>query len=174
MAMGNIGSLITISLTIVFVPWVLGRIPYFRRSDVTARRIAKSRLPGWVSVVELIFLGVSEGVLIVLLFSLERHVHQSLHQGRDMLASAPPIYSFGFVFWLIQILAPLILALPMGMLLANLISWLIPPMRKIEDGIMAEGVSGYTWHDLNYGLIKFCLLALPVCTILTAISLRQI
>jgi hypothetical protein len=174
LAVGNIGSLITISLTIILVPWILGRMPYFRRPDVIARRIAKSQLPGWVSLVELMFFGVSAGLLIVLFFLIERHAHRSLHQGRDMLASAPPASSFDFIFWLIQVLVPLILALPLGMLLANLISWLILPMRRIEDKIMAEGVPGYTWHDLNYGLIKFCLLALPVCAILSVISLIQI
>jgi hypothetical protein len=174
MAVENIGSLIAMSMTIILVPWVLGRMPYFRRPDVVARRIAKSQLPGWVSFLELIFFGVSIGVLIVLFILVEEYAHRSLHQGRDMLASAPPASSFGFIFWLIQILATLILALPLGMLMANLISWLILPIRKIEDKVMAEGVPGYTWHDLNYGLIKFCLLASPVCAILIVISLRQI
>jgi hypothetical protein len=149
-------------------------MPYFRRPDVVARRIARSQLPGWVSLVELMFFGVSAGVLIVLFFFIENHAHRSLHQGSGMLVSAPPASSFGIIFWLLQILAPVILALPLGMLMANLISWLILPIRKIEDKVMAEGVPGYTWHDLNYGLIKFCLLASPVCAILTVISLKQI
>lgn len=172
--MGNLGSLITIPLTIILVPWVLRRMPYFRRPEVVARRVAKAQLPGWVSLVEMTFLGVSIGALIVPFFVIERHAHQALHQGRNMLSPAPPASSIGFIFWLIQILAPVIMVLPLGMLLANFRSWMIPPIRNIENKIMADGVSGYTWHDLNYGLIKFSLGASPVCVILTAISLIRV
>jgi hypothetical protein len=66
------------------------------------------------------------------------------------------------------------MALPLGMLLANFMSWLVPPIRNIENKLMAEGVPGYTWHDLNFGLIKFSLVAIPVCVILAVISLIQI
>ncbi len=172
--MGNLGSLITIPLTIILVPLVLSRIPYFRQPGVVARRVAKKQLPGWVSLVELIFFGVSEGVLIILFFSIEGHAHRALHQGRDLLGSAPPASFVGSIFWLIQVLAPVMTALPLGMLLANSMSWLVPPIRDIENKIMAKGVPGYTWHDLNYGLIKFSLIASPVCIILTLISLLRV
>jgi hypothetical protein len=52
----------------------------------------RAQLPGWVSLVEMIFFGVSEGVLIILFFLIEGHAHQALHQGRNMLGSAPPAY----------------------------------------------------------------------------------
>jgi hypothetical protein len=172
--MGNFGSLITIQLTIILVPSVLHRMPYFRRPAVVARRVAKAQLPGWVPLVEMIFFGISEGVLFYLFFLIERYAHQALHEGKGILGSAPPTTSVGFIFWLIQIPAPLTMVLPLGMLLANLISWLIPPIRNRENKIMAEGVPGYTWHELNYGLIKFSLVTSPVCVILTVISLIRV
>ncbi len=172
--MGYLGSLTTITLTIILVPWVLRRMSYFKRPDVVARRVAKARLPGWVLLAEWLLFGVSESVLIIPLFLIEGHAHQALHQGRDLMSSAPPAASVGFIFWLIQILAPVVIALPLGMLLANLISWLIPPIRNLENEVMAGGVSGYTWHDLNYGLIKFTLVATPICVVLTVISLTQV
>jgi hypothetical protein len=127
---------------------------YFRQPDVVARRVVKAQLPGWVSLVEMIFFGVSVGALTVLFFSIQRHAHQARHEGRDILASAPPVSSVYFIFWLIQTLVPVIMALPLAGLLANFMSWLIPPIRNIGNKLMAEGVPGFTWHDLNFGLIK--------------------
>ena len=172
--MGNLGSLTAIPLTMILVPLILRRMSYFKRPDVLARRIARAQLPGWVSLLEMIFFGVSAGALIILFFLIETHTHRTLHQGRKLLGSAPPIFSAGFVFWLIQVIAPVIVALPLGMLLANFLSWLILPVRNIEKKLMVEGVPGYTWHELNYGLIKSSLTISPVCVILTAISLTRI
>jgi hypothetical protein len=172
--MGNLGSLIAIPLTIILVPWVLHRMPYFRRPDVVARRAFKARLPGWMSLVEMIFFAVSVCGLVLFFFSIERRAHHILHQGRNILAIAPPAYSIDFIFWLIQMLAPVVMALPLSMLVANLMSWLTPAIRNKENELMAEGVPGYTWHELNFGLIKFSLVATPVCLILAAISLIRV
>lgn len=148
-------------------------MPYFRRPDVLARRAAKAQLPGWVSLVEGIFFAVSSGLLTILFLSIATHAHQALHQGRNVLGSAPPVSSADFIFWLIQVLAPVLMALPLGGLLANFISWLILPIRDVENKLMAEGVPGYTWHDLNFGLIKFSLVAGLSSVILVAISLAR-
>lgn len=172
--MGDLGSLLTIPLTIFLVPWFLRRMPYFRRPDVRARRVAKSRLPQWVSVVEMIFFAASEGLLVILCFLIEGRAHQAIHHGRGILASAPSGASFDVIFWFIQILAPVILTLPLSMLLANFLSWSIPPIRNRENEIISMGVPDYTWHDLNFGLIKACLVILPVCLILMAVSLIQV
>ena len=172
--MGSLGSILSIPLTIILVPWVLRRTPYFRRPDVLARRAAKAKLPGWVSILEFLFFGVSEAALAILFLMAEMLAHRELHQGRNIPSSAPAVSSTDFVFWVVQIVAPLVMVLPLGMLLADLISWLIPPIRNAENRIMAEGTSGYTWHDLNYGLIKFTLITSPICVILTAISLIRV
>jgi hypothetical protein len=82
--------------------------------------------------------------------------------------------SADLIFWMIQLFAPALIALPLGMILGNLISWLIPPIRNIEYKIIAEGIPGYNWHDLNFGLIKFSLIISPICVILIAISLIQL
>jgi hypothetical protein len=172
--MGNLSSLIAMTLTAILVPLVARRIPYFKRPAVVARRAAKAQLPGWVSIAELIFLLVSEAVLIIPFYLIERYAHQALHPGRNFLAPMQPSFSADLIFWLIQALAPLIMTLPLGMLLANLISWSIPPIRNVENIIIEEGVPGYNWHDLNFGLIRYSLIASPICVILTVISLIQL
>lgn len=172
--MGNFSSLVSIALTTILVPLVLTRLPYFRRPDVAARRVAKAQLPGWVQLVELFFFGASEVILISLFFCIEVYAHRVLHQGRNILGSIQSDLSADTIFWLIQILGPVIMALPLGMLLANLISWLIPPIRNAENKVMAEGVPGYTWHDGNFGLIKFSLVSSPICVILAAVSLMRL
>jgi hypothetical protein len=172
--MGNFGSLVSIALMAILVPLVLSKLPYFRRPDVAARRAARAQLPGWVSLVELFFFGASEVVLIVLFFLTENYAHRVLHQGRNILGSIQPDSSADLIFWLIQVLGPVIMALPLSMLLANLISWLIPPIRNIENNLIAEGAPGYTWHDLNFGLIKFSLVSSPICVILAAVSLMRL
>jgi hypothetical protein len=172
--MANIGSFFTMALTIVLVPLVIGKVPYFRRREVVARRVAKARLPGWVSLLELLFFAALLVALVPLFFWLENYSHRAFHHGRNMVWAIQPSFSFVLVFFLIQALAPVIIALPLGMLLANLLSWLIPPIRNRENGMMAEGVPGYTWHELNFGLIKFSAFVLPICIILVVISLMNL
>lgn len=169
--MGNAISLLSMILTIIFVPWLLSRIPYFKRSDVVARRVAKAKLPGWVSLAEFLLFGASAGFLSILFFILEEHTHQAFYPNRRFLSSINPSFSTDSIFLFIQAGTPVILALPLSMLFANFVSWLIPPMRNAENKIMAEGVPGYSWHELNRGLIKATLIMAPVCLILVLISL---
>jgi len=172
--MGSIVSLIAMTLTAILVPRIVGSMPYLNRKDVIARRAAKAQLPGWVSLAEFVFFIASMAVILPLFFSIENHAHQFFHHGRSMLGSIQPALSPDLIFFLIQILTPLIMAMPFGMLLANLLSWLIPPIRNIEYKTMAEGVPGYNWHDLNFGLIKAIIIISPVCIILAIISLIQL
>jgi len=169
--MRNITSLIAMASAMILVPWILHSIPYFTRPHVIARRVAKAKLSGWVSLVELFLFGVLCAGLTTVFFLIEGHAHQALHHGRPILTSIKASYSADLIFWMIEVLTPLMLALPLGMLMANVISWLIPPIRKAEHGIMEEGVPGYKWHDLNYGLIKAALVIWPLCMILDFISL---
>jgi hypothetical protein len=74
----------------------------------------------------------------------------------------------------IEVIAPMAAALPLGMILANLISWSVPAIRKAEDTIMAEGVPGYNWKALNVGLIKAAAVMTPVSIILALISLSRL
>lgn len=169
--MGNLGSITTMVLTIILVPLVVGRIPYLRRPDVVGRRVAKAQLPGWVTLVELLIFAASEGALVIFFFIIESYAYRTLHHGRSMPGSIQPSLSVDLVFFLIEVSAPVIMALPLGMLLANVISWLIPPIRNAEYKIMAEGVPGYNWRDLNLGLIKASLIISTVCVILCAICM---
>ena len=120
------------------------------------------------------FFAASVAVIFLVFFTIENYAHRALHEGKNIIASAPQASSVDFVFWLVQLLAPIVMALPLAMLMANFMSWLIPPIRNIENKIMADGVPDYTWHDLNLSLIKFSLVATPVCVILTMVSLIRV
>jgi len=170
----NVASFLGIALTAALVPWIIRRIPYFNRTDVLARRAAKGRLPGWVSIAEFFFLVVSEIALILLFYSTEAYFHRIFHPELPFLPPLQPRLSFDLVFWLIEVLAPLIAALPLGMILANLISWSIPSIRNAENKIMGEGVPGYTWRDANIGLLKAAAMVVPMSVIFVSISLLRL
>lgn len=170
----NVASFLAIALTAVLIPWIVRRIPYFNRTDVLARRAAKSRLPGWVSIAEFFFLAVSEIVLILLFYSTEAYFHRIIHPELAFLPPQQPTLSFDLVFWLIQVLAPLMAALPLGMILANLISWSIPSIRNAENKIMREYGPGYTRRAMNIGLLKAAAIMVPMSVIFASISLLRL
>jgi hypothetical protein len=172
--MGNFGSFIAIALTGILVPLIVGRIPYLNRKDVAARQAAKAQLPGWVSLIEFSLLAISVAVLTYSFFRIENYTHQVFHHGQNLLGTIELGFSFDSFFFLILALAPVIMALPLSMLLANFISWQIRPIRNIEDKIMSEGVPGYTWHDLNFRLIKASLISAPVCIIIALVSVIRL
>jgi hypothetical protein len=172
--MTDFGTLTTIPLTIIVVPLVLSKLPYFRRPQVVARRVAKAKLPSWVSIVELLLFATFLGVGAIASFAIEERAHEFLLHGAKILVTAPSGSPALFVFSLIEILAPVIMVLPSSMLFANGVSWLISPIKKHEDEIMAKGISGYTWHDANLGLIKASLIIVPVCMILAILALLRV
>jgi len=172
--MENIASLLGILLTVILVPLVIRNIPYFKRPDVLARRAVKAKLPGWVPITEMLFLAISEVALISLFFQIEIYLHGIFHPGSRFIDSQTNLnFSFDSLFAGIEAFAPIVAALPLGMILANLISWSIPPIRKAENKIMGEGVPGYNWKDINMGLIKLAVVMIPVSMILAFISLLR-
>ena len=172
--MATAASLLGIALTATLVPWIVRRIPYFQRTDVLERRRAKARRPGWVSTLEFLFLTVSEIVLIVPFYLIEVHFHRVLHPGSPFLPPQEPRLSLDLAFWLIQLFSPLMAALPLGMILANLLSWSIKPLREAENEIMGKGVPGYTWRELNVGLLKTAAIMVPMSVIFAFLSLLRL
>jgi len=175
--MGNLSSLASMALTLVLVPWIVRSIPYFRRPDVLARRAAKRQLPGWVTFVEGVFLLASEAVLIYTFFQIESYAFGLLHPGSTSMASHWPralSLSSNSLFCLVELFSPAAAALPLGMILANFISWSILPVRKAEWVVMAQNVAGYNWIDLNMGLIKAAVVMVPASVILALISLMKV
>jgi hypothetical protein len=171
--MGNLGSLFSIILTALVVPWVVHRLPYFSRPDILARRAVRAKLPAWASLTEMVFLVASVLALTVLFFKMELYVHQFFHPELEFLRSPRATFSLDSLFMAIETLAPLMAALPLGMILANLVSWSISPIRNVENKIMAEGVAGYTWKDLNMGLVRGAAVMVPVSIVTAFISLRR-
>jgi hypothetical protein len=169
----NLLASLGIVLTIVLVPWVIRHLPYFNRADVLARRAAKAGLPGWVSVMELLFLATSAIGLLYLFYSTEALLHGAFHPELAFLPSVRASFSFSLVFWLIHALAPVAAALPLAMILANLISHSIPSIREAENRVIAENVPGYTWAELNMGLLRAAAIIVPVSVILAVISVSM-
>lgn len=161
------------AVTVILIPKIIHQIPYFKRGDVIARRAAKIGLPRWVSNMEMLFLSVFVVALIYPFYSAEAMIHHMIHPNLPFLSLLPPRVSFTLVLWLIQLFAPLTTALPLAMVMANLLSWLIIPIRRAENRIMAEGVPGYTWRNLNLGLLKAAALMVPMSVILASISLMR-
>ena len=68
------------------------------------------------------------------------------------------------------LLVPLFFAsLPIGMILANLIAWLIPAACRTFDR-EAEGVTGASFTEAVSGLWKAALILVPICLVLSIIG----
>ena len=170
-AMKNLGSFLTIVLSAILIPWVIRRVPHLKRPDVAARRAVRAKLPKWVSLTELVFVVASEIGLILWFFEIEQHFHQVFHPESEFIGQLPATFSLIWVFRVIEIFAPMAAAVPLGLILANVVSWLIPPIRQAENKIMAEGVAGYNWTDANMGLVRLAAIVVPVSVIAAFISL---
>jgi hypothetical protein len=172
--MSSLISLLATVAAVLLLRQVVRRAPYFQRPDVVARRAAKAQLRRWVSLAELFFAVAALVALVMLFFPLETAAYGLLHPHAEFLPKVQPRLSSEFLAWLIQVFAPLAVALPLGLILANLISWLIPPIRKAEDKIMARGVPGYAFKDLNLGLLKFAAVSVPTAIVLAILSLMRL
>ena len=60
--------------------------------------------------------------------------------------------------------------LPLGLPLANVTLWIVPPIRRIELQA-AEGVPGASFREANIGLIKLAIALVPAGGALIAIGI---
>lgn len=71
----------------------------------------------------------------------------------------------------VAIFSGLILAMPLGFIITNIIVWLVPSWRAI-DSEAAKGVPGASFTEANRGLLFFAIIPLiffAVCTILAVL-----
>ena len=130
---------------------------YFNRSDVVARRVARSKMPGWLNSLEsLTWLSLYMLVMFALMWEIGR-INNALHPGT---------YPSG-----LAIFPAVIAALPLAALLSNGIFWAIPYTRRIEND-HARGVRGASFSEANIGLLKFGLIVEPVCLLVIAYGLN--
>lgn len=136
-----------------------------------ARERAQRRRSPWnLLLIPLVLGGVA--LTFYLLFQLMWQVHIALHpEHAGRLAEFWRKYiSFRSFVSSLLLAVPLgIVALPLGMILGNLIAWSIPPARRAFER-EAKGVSGASLHQSVVELGKLALFLLPFCLILSLIG----
>ena len=121
-------------------------------------RAVKGRLPTWVRAVEglaLFALVLAVGGLVFLAFSLFRRGGGAGHQ----IAGATAIYST---------VGAVLIAVPLGALSANLVSWLLPPLRRANEAAMSS--SQVSFASANRGLLQFGAASVPAGLIAIAVA----
>lgn len=150
-------GLIIIVFTFLLVRW-FGRYQKStlqRSPESQERALFKQRLPGWVKSIEgLTFLALLPLIFFGLFFA-SFGAHHLIHPGADWWH---PSYIAGFLLTL----PTLIIAVPMSMIMANIISYLVPPLRKANELAMA-GLPAASFRQMNRGLILFLAWGAPFC-----------
>ena len=145
---------------------LLGALLIFRRfrrrtASFAAARAAKSRLPSWVAAIEqLTWLAltilIGAGVFGAFL-SVERATGVAGH-----LVGAAAVFA---------ILGVGLIALPLAMLVANGISWLVPPLRAANLRAMAG--TQISFRSANRGLLMAAFVTLPLGLVFLSVAALQ-
>jgi hypothetical protein len=136
--------------------WLAGFLIFqrYRRGTTgfAERTVNKSRLPSWVRQVEFyVFAALFVGLFLLLftgLFGLHRTFHPA-NRASD-LAMVLIVMSSG------------IGALVPAMLIANLISWFVPSLRRANE-IAMSGLPTTSFQGANKGLLAFGAVVVPLC-----------
>jgi uncharacterized BrkB/YihY/UPF0761 family membrane protein len=134
-------------LGVLFAAILLFRRVRRKALDYHQSRTARSRLPSRVRLIEKTFL-YSFVIVIGLLIGF---TFQKLENAGQKIAGATAIYVF---------FGSMIIAFPIGALLANLLSWLLPPLRKANEAAMSG--TQVSFVSVNRGLVKFSIISIPV------------
>ena len=141
--------------------WLLAILVFKRIRRPTrgyAERTAfRTRLPGWVKQVEFytwVMFFVAFTITSTLFFyDLSRSFHQERPLTRpDDLAT------------MLMSLASVIGSLPLAMLAANLVSWLVPALRA-ANAIASDGLTTTTFSGSNRGLLLMASVVVPLCVV---------
>jgi ABC-type Fe3+ transport system permease subunit len=123
---------------------------YRQKSEVGREWVSyKARLPQWLKFAELLIALVLWLCMSLGLFFLVLEYHSATHSG-DLSKAA-----LGIV-----VLASLFFALGPGFLLANVVIWLIPVMRR--ENLRAFGSSTLSFGAANAGLLKLTAVMAPI------------
>ena len=71
-----------------------------------------------------------------------------------------------------MVFASLYAALAPAFMLANLVSWLIPPVRRANQ-LAFEGLQTASYRGAMIGLLKFGGVLLPICTVVSAFAVFE-
>lgn len=125
-------------------------------SDFKQMRGAKERMPSSVRAFEkltLYALTLGTGGLVF-------HAFKLFHQGQ--VSGATAVYA---------VVGALLVAIPVGALSANGISWVVPPLRRANLAAMLG--SDVTFASANRGLILFGSISIPVGVIALAVAVFE-
>jgi hypothetical protein len=129
---------------------------YFSKPEVVARRVAKGKLPNWLTAAEgltfiALYAAIGYGLVMLVVYLSEVVGHQAHPSG---MALAPIV----------------IVAFIPAMLFSNLIYWAIPYTRKIENE-NSRGVAEASFGEANRGLLKVALVVEPICILVSALGI---
>lgn len=131
-----------------FMRWFRQRSPEARE-----RTLFKQRMPGWLKQIEmLLWVTFWLGLFFVLFYGL-LGLNQLVHP-----AARKPSEIAGYIF----LFSSLFAALAPAMLTANLVSWLVPAMRRANEQAMT-GLPAASFQEANLGLIKVGGILVPLC-----------
>lgn len=170
--MNELSSLLAVIITVVLVPIIINRVPYFKKKDVIARRVARARLPAGVKILEFATFLILTTILGVLSFKIAVSSYSRIHPNMSYLSSQGVSLSWNSLFDLFKIFGPAVVAILLGMILSNLFFWLIPSVRKIEYEV-AKGVPGASFKDATLGLLRISSILIPILIILVFISILR-
>ena len=136
-----------------------------------ARQRAQRRKSAWNLILIPLGFGGIAGTTYVL-FRIMWQVHVAIypaHAGRLSEFWGQDI-SFGSFFSSFLLLIPLFFAaIPVGLILTNMIAWLIPPARR-TFAREAEGVVGASFADATSELAKIALIIVPICLAISSVG----
>jgi hypothetical protein len=138
--------------------------------DRARQRAARRKSPWNLLLIPLGLAGIAGTVYV--LVQLMWRVHTLLypsHVGRFHEFWGNGISAGVFVSSSLLVVPLFVAAIPLGMLLANIVAWFIPPARS-AFAREAEGVEGASFRQATGELGKLALIIVPICLLLSGIG----
>ncbi|MBI1212955.1 MAG: hypothetical protein GC190_15945 [Alphaproteobacteria bacterium] len=127
------------------------------------RQAARASIPAWAATAKLLIVAASIlsvcGTLLYAGFAL----HELLHPGtlgRHMPGPAPALI----------VIAAIFAGIPLALMLSNVLVWVVPPLRDIENKAFAK-VPNATFADGMRQLSYVAALTVPICLIAAAMGI---
>jgi hypothetical protein len=151
-------AIASFALTWFVARFVLVRYLQYRRRTVAGREWQeyKARLPGWVKQVEMLVQAVLWLLIALLLVSALLGIHSTLR---------PDTHGTKGLWFGLILFPSLFAAIVPAMLLANFISWLIPPLKAANLAAF-DGFQATSFQSANVGLLKLGAILSPICVVI--------
>jgi hypothetical protein len=131
--------------------------------DAAARQLARASLPPWAKFATFLSFAVCFPAVFFTLFFACILLHSQLHP--ETYFGHLPGPGPGFMAF-----ASLFAALPLSLMLANVVLWLIPPLHRAHETAFA-GAPSASFKDGMRQLAIVALFVLPVCAVVAGIGI---